>query len=75
MDGEVVLYFQAETVLLEIVAGMAGGRKKRILTEEHRARLIEVGKSGRDALKIWRDQRVQAQDLTQNEAIPPQAGG
>ena len=74
MDGEVVLYFPAEAELLEIVARMAGGRKKRILTEEQRAMLIEVGKAGRDALKRWRDQRAQAQDLTLNEAIPPQAG-
>ena len=75
MDGEVVLHFPAERKLLAIVARMAGGRKKRILTEEQRAMLIEVGKAGRDALKRWRDQRAQAQDLTLNEAIPPQAGG
>jgi len=75
MDGEVVLYFPAETALLELVAGMAGGRKKRVLTEEQRARLIEAGKVGRDALKIWRDQRAQAQDSSQKEAIPPQVGG
>lgn len=74
MDGEVVLYFPAEADLLDIVAGMAGGRKKRILTEDQRARLIEAGKSGRDALKKWRDQRAQAQDLTLNEAIPMQVG-
>lgn len=75
MDSEVVLYFPAERELLEIVTGMAGARKKRILTEEQRAMLIEVGKAGRDALKRWRDQRAQGQDLTLNEAIPPQAGG
>jgi hypothetical protein len=72
MDGEIVLYFPVEAELLDIVAGMAGGRKKRILTEEQRSRLIEAGKSGRDALKRWRDQRVQGQDSTQNEAIPIQ---
>jgi hypothetical protein len=54
---------------------MAGGRKKPILTEEQRARLIEAGKAGRDALKKWRDQRAQGQDLTLNEAIPPKTGG
>jgi hypothetical protein len=75
MDGEAVLSFPAEAELLDIVAKMAGGRKKRILTEEQRARLIEAGKSGRDALKKWRDQRAQAQDSTQNEAIPIQLGG
>ena len=75
MDGEVVLYFPAEADLLNIVAGMAGGRKKRILTEEQRARLIEVGKAGRGALKKWRDQRAQGQDSTKNEAIPMQVGG
>jgi hypothetical protein len=75
MDGEVVLYFPAEAELLKIVAGMAGGRKRRILTEEQRARLIEAGKAGRDALKRWRDQRVQDQHSTKNEVISPQAGG
>ena len=57
-----------------LVAKMAGGRKKRILTEEQRARLIEAGKTGRDALKRWRDQRAQGQDSTQYEAIPIQVG-
>lgn len=75
MDGEVVLHFPAEAELLEIVAGMAGGRKKRILTEDQRARLIEAGKVGKDALKKWHDQRAQGQDSTQNEAIPIQVGG
>ena len=75
MDGEVVLYFLAEANLLNIVARMAGGRKKRILSEEQRTRLIKAGKSGRDALKRWRNQKVQGQHSTKNEAIPPQAGG
>jgi hypothetical protein len=75
MDGEAVLYFPAEAELLDIVAKMAGGRKKRILTGDQRARLIEAGKSGRDALKKWRDQRAQGQDSTQNEAISIQVGG
>jgi hypothetical protein len=75
MDGEVVLYFPAEARLLNIVARMAGGRKKRILSEEQRARLIEAGKAGRDALKRWRDQRVRGRDSNQDETIPLQAGG
>jgi hypothetical protein len=54
---------------------MAGGRKKRILTKEQRARLIKAGKTGRDALKRWRDQRAQGQDLVQNEVIPIHIGG
>ena len=64
-----------EGKVLPLVAKMAGGRKKRILTEEQRARLIEAGKAGRDALKRWRDQRAQGQDSTPNEAIPIQVGG
>jgi hypothetical protein len=47
--------------VLSLVAKMAGGRKKWILTEEQRARLIKAAKAGRDALKKWRDQRAQAQ--------------
>jgi hypothetical protein len=58
-----------------LVAKMAGGRKKRILTEEQRARLIEAGKAGKDALKRWRNQRAQAPDSSQNEAILIQVGG
>ena len=53
---------------------MTGGRKKRILTEGQRARLIEAGKAGKDALKRWRDQRVQAPDSTPNEANSIQGG-
>lgn len=73
MDGEVSLFFPPSC--LEIVATLAGARKKRILTEEQRAALIEVGKAGRDALKKWREQRAQVQDLTQIETIPAQARG
>jgi hypothetical protein len=75
LDGEVVLYFPAKVELLDKVAKMAGGRKKRVLTEEQRVRLVEVGKAGRDALKRWRDQRAQGQDSSQNEAIPIQVDG
>jgi hypothetical protein len=60
--------------VLSLLAKMTGGPKKRILTEEQRARFIEAGKAGRDALKIWRDQRAQGQDSTQNEAISTQVG-
>ena len=35
-----------EKEVLPLVARMAGGRKKRILTEEQRARLIEAGGQG-----------------------------
>lgn len=41
-----------------LVAKMAGGPKKRILTEGQRARLIEAG--GQGCPKKWRDQRAQA---------------
>jgi hypothetical protein len=67
LDGEVILFFPPE--LLPLVAEMAGARKRRVLTEEQRAKLLESGKSGRDALRKWREQRVQGQDSTQNEAI------
>ena len=60
-----------EGKVLPLVAKIAGGLKKRILTEEQRARLIEAGK---DALKRWRDQRAQAPDSTPNEANSIQGG-
>ena len=63
LDGEAVLFFPP--ALLEKVAEMAGARKKRILTEEQRAKLIEAGKPGIDALKKWREQRAQAQESPQ----------
>jgi len=59
LDGEAVLFFPP--ALLEKVAEMAGARKKRILTEDQRAKLIEAGKPGIDALKKWREQRAQVQ--------------
>jgi hypothetical protein len=56
MDGwEVVLYFPVE--LLHIVAERAGGRKKRQLSEDHRAKLVEAGKVGREALQKWQKER------------------
>ena len=75
MDGEAVLYFPAAAELLDIVARMAGGRKKRILTKDQRSRLINAGRSVGMPLKKWRYQRAQAQDSTLNEAIPIQVGG
>jgi hypothetical protein len=59
LDGEAVLFFPPE--LLATVAEMAGARKKRILTGDQRAKLIEAGKPGIDALKKWREQRAQVQ--------------
>ena len=47
MDGEVMLYFPAE--LLNVVAEMSGARKRRRLSPEARARLVEVGKASRFA--------------------------
>ena len=55
LDGEAVLFFPPE--LLEKVAEMAGGRKRRQLSEDHRAKLIEAGKVGRDALQKWQVER------------------
>jgi len=59
LDGEAVLFFPP--ALLEKVAEMAGGRKRRQLSEDQRAKLIEAGKPGIDALKKWREQRAQVQ--------------
>jgi|GEM_PF-2206471 hypothetical protein len=71
LDGEALIFFGPE--LLKIVAEMAGGRKRRQLSAEHRAKLVEAGKAGRAALKKWRAQRVQSQNSTPNEAPGPQA--
>jgi hypothetical protein len=68
LHGEAVLFFPPP--LLDKVAEMAGARKKRILTEEQRTKLIEAGKPGIAALKKWREQRAQAQESPQIEAIP-----
>jgi hypothetical protein len=53
-----------EKEVLPLVAKMARYRKKRILTEEQRARLIET--RGQGCPKKWRDQRAQARDSTSN---------
>jgi len=67
LDGEAVLYFPPQ--LLERVAEMAGGRKRRQLSEEQRARLIEAGEKGRAALQIWKNSRAQERKRNQKEAI------
>lgn len=74
MDGEAVLHFPPE--LLEIVAEMAGAKKRRILTEEQK----ELLRLGREKAGLTRDEKgrlvhVQAQDLTHIETIPSPAGG
>ena len=42
-DGEAVIYFPPE--VLPQVAELAGARKRRRLSEEHKAKLAEVGKT------------------------------
>ena len=42
-DGEAVIYFPSE--VLFAVAGMARAKKKRYLSEEHKAKLAEAGKA------------------------------
>jgi hypothetical protein len=42
-DGEAVLYFPPAAI--HTVADLAGARKKRRLSEEHRGRLAEAGKA------------------------------
>ena len=68
MDGEVILCFPATPELLHKVAVMAGARKRRQLSAEHRAKLVEAGKVGREALKKWQKERTQTQKSTQFEA-------
>jgi hypothetical protein len=67
LDGEAVLFFPP--ALLEKVAEMAGARKKRQLSEEHRRKLIEAGKVGRGALKKWQAERSKGdqKDLNSND--------
>lgn len=72
MDKEVVIHFPPEA--LHRVCELAGGRRKRILTEEQRAALIERGKSGREALLKYQKQRAQDRKSVQFEPIPNQAG-
>ena len=55
LDGEAVLFFPP--ALLEKVAEMAGARKKRQLSAEHRKKLVTAGKVGREALKKWQAER------------------
>ena len=45
MDGEATLYFS--TSLLPLVAEMANARKRRVLSPEHKAKLVEAGKATR----------------------------
>jgi hypothetical protein len=67
MEGEADLFFPPE--FLTTVAEIADAKKKRRLSEAHRAHLIEAGKVGRDALKKWQKERAQVQNLTQIDVI------
>jgi hypothetical protein len=49
-DGEAVLFFPPEA--LPKVAALAGARKRRHLSAEHRARLAEIGKAHQFKPKI-----------------------
>jgi hypothetical protein len=49
-DGEAIIYFPVE--VLPRVAEIAGARKKRQLSEAHRAKLAEVGKAHQFKPKI-----------------------
>ncbi len=71
LQGEAVLYFTVE--LLELVAELAGGRKKRQLSEEHRAKLIEAGKVGREALQKWQKERSKGDQTDPNSNDLPEA--
>jgi hypothetical protein len=71
LDGEAVLFFAP--ALLEKVAEMAGARKKRQLSEGHRAKLIEAGKVGREALKKWQTERSNGDQTDPNSNDLPAA--
>lgn len=75
LDQECRIFFPGTPKILNKVAEMADARKRRVLSEEQRAALVERGKAGREALKKWQKERVQAQNLTQIETIPPPARG
>lgn len=70
-DGEAELLFPSE--LLATVAEMAGARKKRQLSKEHRAKLIEAGKVGREALKKWQTERSKGGQIAPNLNDLPEA--
>jgi len=48
------------------VAEMAGDRKKRQLSEDHRAKLIEAGKVGGEALRRWQKERSKSDQTDPN---------
>jgi hypothetical protein len=69
-NGEAVLYFPPE--LLELAAELAGARKRRQLSEEHRAKLVEAGKVGREALKKWQKERSKGDKTDPNSNDLPE---
>jgi hypothetical protein len=72
LDGEAVLFFPP--TLLEKVAGMAGARKKRILTEEQRAKLIAAGKRTLYAPKKISEPGAESKAGTEIEDFSPAQG-
>lgn len=50
MDGEAVLYFPIEAI--HIVAGLAGARRRRRLSEAHKAKLVDANRAFRFKPKI-----------------------
>ncbi len=72
LDGEAVLFFPP--ALLEKVAAMAGARKKRILTEEQRAELIEAGKRTLYAPRKSSDPGAESKVGTKIEDFSPAKG-
>ena len=64
MHCEAVLFFPP--ALLEKVAAVAGGRRKRKLSDDHRAKLIEAGKVGREALQKWQEERSKGDQTDPN---------
>jgi len=72
LDGEVVLFFPP--ALLEQVAEMAGGRKRRQLSEDQRAKLIEAGKRTLYAPRKISDPGAESKVGTKIEDFSPAQG-
>jgi hypothetical protein len=72
LDGEAVLFFPP--ALLEQVAELAGGRKRRQLSEEQRTKLIEAGKRTLYAPRKSSDHGAESKVGTKNEDFSPAQG-
>jgi len=68
LDGEAMIFFPTTPELLHKVAALAGARRRRVLSPEHKAKLLEAGKATRFNPDLHGSQ---VQKSTQNEAPGP----